>query len=112
MNKLLKKISWKTRKWNLRINILDIFIHDGQSSWGFTFFEVVHKFKSYSLLSLEFRLPNGADVRAFSIDHWDILFLKQPLWKYWSDLDDRKMWSNNLTTFETIAYNTISKIFK
>lgn len=112
MNKLLKKLSWKTRKWNLRVNILDIFIHDGQSSWGFTLFEVVHKFKSYSLLALEFRLPNGADIRIFSIDHWDFLYLKQPLWRYWSNLDDRRLWSNNLTKFETIAYNTISKLFK
>ena len=112
MNKLLKKISWKTRRWNLKVSLLDIFLHDGQSSWGFTLLEIVYMHRSYSLLALGFRLPNGADIRVFSIDHWDFLFLKQPLWKYYSDLDDRKMWSNNLSTFETLIYKTIDKLFK
>lgn len=56
---LLEKIAWRTRKWNLKINILDIFIHDGDGCWGFTFLEVVHNFKTRALLAFEFRLPNG-----------------------------------------------------
>lgn len=112
MNKLLKKISWKTRKWNLKINILDIFLHDGHSSWGFNLFEIVHKHISYSLLSIQFRFPNGAEVKSFTIDHFDFLFLQHRIWIYWDTLDDRKMWSNNLSTFETIMHKTLSKFLK
>ena len=35
---LLQKISWRTRKWNLKINLLDVFIHDGDGCWGITIF--------------------------------------------------------------------------
>ena len=35
---LLEKIAWRTRKWNLKINILDIFIHDGDGLLGFYIF--------------------------------------------------------------------------
>ena len=64
---LLQKISWRTRKWNLKINLLDVFIHDGDGCWGITIFEVVKDFRPYSLFSFEFRLPNGAERKIFQI---------------------------------------------
>ena len=110
--KLLKKISWKTRKWNIKINILDIFLHDGQSSWGFTLLELVYNYHSYSFLAIEFRLPNGADIKKFTIDHFDFLYMRLPLWRYWSDLDDSKMWGGKLSKFEITAHKIIGKLFK
>ena len=72
---LLQKIAWRTRRWNIKFNLLDIFLHDGDGCWGFTFFEIVKDFRPYSLLSIEFRLPNGGNVKEFTIDNWDFLFL-------------------------------------
>lgn len=37
MKKILEKIAWKTRKWNTRFNLLELFLHDGDEVWGITF---------------------------------------------------------------------------
>jgi hypothetical protein len=107
---LLEKIAWRTRKWNLKINILDIFIHDGDGCWGFTFLEVVHDFKPRALLAFEFRLPNGGNIKQFSIDNWDFLFLRSFLYNQWEALDERRMWSGPLSKWDEIKLNILSKI--
>ena len=30
---LLQKIAWRTRRWNIKFNLLDIFLHDGDGCW-------------------------------------------------------------------------------
>ena len=112
MNKILQKIAWKTRRWNLKINLLDIYLHDGDGCWGFTLFEVVKDFRPYSLLSIEFRLPNGANVKRFVVDNWDFLFLSTPLWKWIEDTDERKLWSSNLTKWEEFWLKNLSKLYR
>lgn len=99
---LLQKISWKTRRWNLKVNLLDIFIHDGDGCWGFTILEVVKDFRPYSLFSFEFRLPNGADRRVFQVTNWDFLFIATPLIKKINDLDENIMWGHKPTGFEKV----------
>ncbi len=108
--KILQKIEWKTRRWNLKINLLDIFLHDGDRCWGFTLLEVVHDFKTRSLLAFEFRLPNGAEVKSFSIDNWDFLFLRSFMYKHWEELDDRKMWSGPLSRWDEFKLKMLGKI--
>jgi hypothetical protein len=112
MNKILQKIAWKTRRWNLKINLLDIYLHDGDGCWGFTLFEVVKDFRPYSLLSIEFRLPNGANVKRFVVDNWDFLFLSTPLWKWIEDTDERKLWGSNLTKWEEFWLKNLSKLYR
>lgn len=107
---LLEKISWRTRKWNLKINLLDIFLHDGDGCWGFTFLEIVHNFESRSLLSFEFRLPNGGSIKQFSIDNWDFLFIRRFLYNYWEKLDDLNMWQGGLSKWDKIKLNILNKI--
>ena len=77
---------------NLRVRVLDLTIHDSHGTWGFNLLCVTHKFYDYSLLRFEFRLPNCAEVRRVSIDHWDVLFMAKRLWKHYDRLSDSYMW--------------------
>jgi len=110
--KLLQKIAWRTRRWNLKINFFDLFLHDGDGCWGFTLLEVVNNFETRSLLAIEFRLPNGANVKQFTIDNWDILFIRKSLYNHYSELDERQMWlgESSLTSWEKCKLYYLKKI--
>ena len=112
MKKLLKKISWLTRKWNISINILSLYLHDNNNSWGFRLMEVRCNYRSYTFLGLDFRLPNGAEVKYAVVDNFDILFLNNILNRWADKYDENKMWSGNGTTVGDIKYKIITKIFK
>jgi len=111
INNVLHKIAWKTRRWNLRINLLNIYLHDGDECWGFSICEVVNQYRSYSLLSFEFRLPNRTTVRRFTVDSFDILFIATPLRKWAIDLDDAIMWGRVPTTFQRVLLKIVEKVF-
>lgn len=113
MKKLLQKISWKTRKLNLKIKVLDILLHDHQGAWGFNLFCVTHNFRDYSLLRFEFRLPNGTHIRRFTVDYWDICFLSRPLWKEYDRLSDHYLWSQyDVTGWDKIKLDILGKLFR
>ncbi|MDB9847660.1 hypothetical protein OAC50_00575 [bacterium] len=112
MSKILKRISWLTRRWNLSVNILSLYLHDNNNSWGFKLFEVKHNFYSYTLLGLDFRLPNGAEVKYLVVDHFDIFFLNRPLNKWAMKYDDDKMWGRVYTNIDELKYKIITTIFK
>ena len=112
MKTLLQKIAWRTRRWNLKFNLLDVFLHDGDGCWGFSFCEVVKDYTPYALLSIEFRLPNGGNVKEFTIDNWDFLYLSTPLFKWSSDMDERILWGHKPTTLQKIALSITNKLFK
>lgn len=108
---LLQKIAWKTRRWNFKINLLDIFLHDGYGCWGFTFFKVVKDYKSYALLAFEFRLPNGADIKKFKVDNFDILFIGNPSKEWKMDLEDSILWGYKPTILQRIGLKIVGYIF-
>ena len=112
MRKLLQKISWRTRKWNLELKLLCISLHDGSACWGFSLFTINKGYKKYSLISFEFRLPNGADRKYFDITDWDILFLHNYLWKQYDDLSDNKLWTGTLWWWDETKLKILNKIFK
>ena len=109
---LLQKIAWRTRRWNIKFNLLDIFLHDGDGCWGFTFFEIVKDFRPYSLLSIEFRLPNGADIKYFNVTNWDFLFLSTPLYDWSSGLEEDILWGHKPTVIEKIGLSITNKLYK
>lgn len=111
IQKYLEKISWITRKWNIKFQLLNIYIHDHDGTWGFTFGTFVVDFYSYSFLSLEFRFPNKTNVNKFIVDDWDFVFTKNFLHKKMVDLEDRKTWAR-LSSLEKIQYKLLSKIFR
>jgi len=109
---LLQKIAWKTRRWNLKINLLDIYLHDGDGCWGFTFFEVVKDFRPYAMLSFECRLPNGGNVKRFTIDNWDFMFLSTPLFDWLSDMEERKLWNSGMSRWESFWFSVLKRFYK
>ena len=111
--KILQKIAWITRKWNLTIHVLDFYLHDGDNSWGFNFLQIRLDYAVYSLLAFECRLPNGAEVKHFVVDHVDILFLRQTLNDWACDLEENNMWSGRTATrLEKIGIALVGTIFK
>ena len=114
MKKLLTRISWLTRRWGLSVNILSLYLHDNDNSWGFRLFEVKYNFRFYSLLGVDFRLPNGAEVKYFVVDNFDIFFLNRPLTKWAMRYDENKLWSGvrQGTPINELKYKIITTIFK
>lgn len=112
MKNLLEKISWLTRKWNFKFKLFELYLHDGFDSWGFEFFTIQWKYKTYSVLALLFRLPNMTNVRVFTVDSWDFLFLYKPLWNWCDRLSDKELWTGKLTKFETIILRLLNKIIR
>lgn len=111
--KILQKIAWLTRKWNLSIRLFDLQLHDGHNSWGFHLLAIRYNLGTYSLLAFECRLPNGAEVKYFVVDHVDILFLRQVLHDWASDLEEDNMWSGRTATrLEKIGIALVGTIFK
>lgn len=113
MNKILRKIEMKTIKWNLKFNLLDIYLHDGDHVWGFSFCEVIKNYTTYSLLSFEFRLPNGAERKVFQITNWDLFYISTPFWKWFDDKSENVLWGGPKPTgIQGILYRIADKIFK
>lgn len=112
MKKILQKIAWKTRKWNFKIQLLNIYIHDGDSDWGFDLLTITKNYSPHSLLSFVFRLPNGADVKRFTIDEFDLFFLRVPLWKVYDKLSESKLWAGNLTKLQEFKLKVLDKLFR
>ena len=113
IQKLLERISWKTRRWKIRVNLLDIYLHDHHGTWGFGILNASIGLYEYSLLAFECRLPNKTSVRKFSIDHWDILFLRRPLWKMYDDLSESQLWNpRSLSKLDRFKLRLLNRLFK
>ena len=111
--KILQKIAWLTRKWNLSIRLFDLQLHDGDNSWGFHLLAIRYNYAVYSLLAFECRLPNGGDIKVFAVDHVDILFLRQVLNDWACDLEEDNMWAGRTPTrLEKIGIALVGTIFK
>jgi len=112
MNKLLQKIEWKTRRLNLKFSLLDLYLHDGDGCWGFSFCEVVKDYHTYSLLSIEFRLPNGAERRVVQLTNWDLFYISTPLWRWVDRIEDSAMYGHTPGGLTGICYKLASKLYK
>lgn len=112
MKRLLERISWLTHRWSFKFKIFELYLHDERETWGFEFFTIEHNYRVYSALAFLFRLPNKTNVREFTIDDWDFLFLERSAWKLWERLDDRRTWGGKLTRFESFLLNLLDKIVK
>jgi len=108
---LLQKIAWNTRKWNLQINILDVYLHDGDACWGFNLLQIRNNYICYCLLALEFRLPNGGNVKQFTIDNFDILFLGTFSRTWIEKINDERLWGHESSIIERIIYKVLSFLF-
>jgi len=111
IKKVLENISWRTRQWNFKYSNSELLLNEGGSTWGFKACVFTINYREYALLSLQFRLPNKTSVNRLVIDHWDVLFLRNWLWNIYEDLDERDLWSSNLTTLELLKLRILNKLF-
>lgn len=112
MKKRLEKLSWKTRRMNIKFYLFNLLLHDHLGGWGFNIFKFSIRFKDYSLLSFEFRLPNKTTVNNFTIDNWDFLFLRNFLFLVYEDLCEKKIWGNDLSLIDRINLSILEKLFR
>ena len=112
LKKILQKISWKSRKIILSIDILTLLLHTNYQEWGIDLFRVNYGFKSYSLFKFTFILPNGADRRRVTFE-LDLFFLRQLLFDHYVYLSDRELWSlRGMSEWENIQYKILKKLFE
>lgn len=111
MRNILQKIEWKARKWNLKFNLLSIYIHDGDGCWGITIGEVIKDFRPYSLFSFEFRLPNGAERTQLQITNWDLFYISTPMYDWLSKIEEDILWGYEPSRIAKIKHNLIKKLF-
>jgi hypothetical protein len=100
---LLQKIEWNARKWNIKFNLLEVYLHDGDGCWGFSFCEVIRDYRPYALLSIEFRLPNGAERTKIQWTNWDILYITTPLYDWILDVRENILWGYTPNRFEKLC---------
>jgi hypothetical protein len=112
IRKILQTISWKTLKINFKLSLFNLILHNDNETWGFDLLNVRISFQTYSLLRFEFRLPNGTNIRSFSVDDWDILFLYTYLLKEFNQLSDSETWGIKHTGLDKLKLHLLSKIFK
>ena len=107
---MLKKISWKFRKTHITLIPLAIYINDKWNDWGFDVLNIQSELREYSLLKMTWQLPNGAEKKLkFS---GDFLFLRTPLLKEFSDIDERMVWSRHISKWDEIKHSLLNLIFR
>ena len=107
---MLKKISWKFRKIHITLIPLAIYINAKWEDWGFDILKISYGLYDYSLLRMTWELPNGAEKKLkFS---GDFLFLRTPLLKEFSDIDERMLWSRHISKWDEIKYWALRLIFR
>jgi len=108
---MLKKINWKFRKTHISITPLTIFINAKWDGWGFDIINVTYNLWEGSLLKMTWILPNGAE-RKLSFSG-DFLFLRTPLLKELSDLEDDLLWSRGrISKWNELKHWALNLIFK
>jgi hypothetical protein len=108
---LLEKISWRTRRWNCKVTLLNVSLHDTHGCWGIEIGTAAINHRSYSLLSFEFRLPNGADRKVFQVTHWDLFYLRNFMYEWYDNMDDSILWGHEPSIIDNIKYKLCKKLF-
>lgn len=111
LKKLLEEISWRTHTWNCSASLFQLLLNQGGVTWGFKALVFTNNYKEYALLSFEFRLPNKTSIKRFTVDHWDVLFLRNTLWEAYDSLSDRALWSGSLSSQDSFKLSILDKLF-
>lgn len=99
------------RNRQYQINLFNIYLNYGWHGWGFSILKIKSKLKTYSLLNIQFLLPNGAE-RNMVVFSGDLLFLKSYLLKVYDNLLDVSLWnSDSMTPIQKIKLNLLKIIF-
>lgn len=109
MNKILEKIAWKTRKWHFQI--IPVRLEYKMNSFEFDLFLVELDLRAYRLFSFHFRLSNKTYVKTFTIEYWDLLFLRIPLFNLLEKLEDKRLYTlASMTKWEKLQLRLLKTI--
>ncbi len=92
MKQILQKIEWKTRRWSFEVNLFNICLPAANHIWGFELIKIKYHNNYFSLLSLQWRFPNGAE-RVQVQFFWDLFFMYHYLTDRAIERDEAKLWS-------------------
>jgi len=110
VNKYLEKVSWKTRRISFKFVLGYVTYDTGMLEINLLRIDT-DRFITYSLFKFECRLPNKTTVKRFTVDNWDLLFLKTPLRSYYLYLVDKELWNRYyLTRWEKFVLSILSRI--
>lgn len=109
MKKLLEKISWKTRKWNIKFSLFNIYLNDDHKQWGIKILWIFNGVAKYSLLSFIFRLSDKTTINRFVVDEWDFLYLYNYLYEKYEKLDDIRIYGKH-SKIQIIIYKILDRI--
>jgi hypothetical protein len=107
---LLQKISWATRKWNFKFNFLEVYLHDGDDCWGFSLCEVIKDYRTYSLLAIEFKLPDAEKQTKVRLINWDIFYISTHLHNWYINIIDNISWGYKPNKIEKIGINIAKRL--
>ena len=91
IHELGAKLGWKTRKWDFKFELLTVRAGH-QQEYGFRIGTVQHEFREHSLVSFFISLPNRTTRQRIVVEEWDVLWLRNRLWKRYDRLTDSLMW--------------------
>lgn len=112
VNKFLEKVSWKLHRKNFRLVVFSAGYHGGTSSGHFILLGIVDHYKESSLLAWSFRLPNKTNVKRFTTDAWDFLYLRNFLYKQYEILIEKGLWTRNgMTKMEKFKFKVLRNLF-
>jgi len=111
--KLLQKIEWKTRKWHLEFNLLNISFPNEFRLWGFDLIHLKYRNNNYSFLSMHCYLPNVSGTNKIKLHQFDFLFLRNYLYNIYDNLNDVKFWigSKELKGIQKFKYKVLHFLF-
>ena len=109
--KILQKISWKARNLHFTFSPLIIYINSNWEGWGFDLLTISKNINNYSLLKLNWHLPNGADKKLKITG--DFLFLRTTLLKKLENLLETELWSSSrMTKFDKLKLTILKVILE
>ena len=91
INNVLAKQGWKTRRWDYQFEFFTMKLGLNEE-WGFRFITIQHQFRDYSLVSYFISLPNRTTRQRLVVEEWDVLWLRNRLWKRYDHLTDSILW--------------------
>ena len=111
MQRFLEKISWKFRRINIAFSLLHIDWSGASSYFSFSIFKIVYNLRSYSLFEIALRLPNKTTIKHFYVYSWDILFLRNYLYKLHEKLSDQNLWNvRGMSSWDKFKLKILDKI--
>ena len=111
IHELGAKLGWKIRRWNYKFELLTMNLGYTEEL-GFRFCTFQYQFHDYSLISFFISLPNRTTRQRIVVEEWDVLWLRNRLWKWYDDITEDMLYTDRgLTRYEKIKLRICEILF-